>query len=219
MLSSKHDVSRIYAYLCNVSHYEEVEGLWKAVIGKFGCVDIWINNAGTGNPQIPIWDYSRELIDKVVAANVTGAFYGMNVALRGMRQQGFGSVYNMEGLGSSGPVIKGLALYSSTKSALAYLTTAAAKEVEGTAIIVGGLRPGMVATKLITDQYKEHPEEWNKAERIFNILSDKVETVTPWLADKILSNRKNGARIQWLTRSKVMLRFLESPFHKRVVYE
>ncbi len=219
ILAGKHDKSRIHAYLCDVSHYDEVEGLWKAATDRFGRVDIWINNAGAGNPQISIWDYSRELIDKVVGANVTGAFYGMNVALKGMKQQGFGSIYNMEGLGSSGPVIKGLALYSATKSALAYLTTSAAKEVEGTAIIVGGLRPGMVATKLITDQYKEHPEEWKKAEHIFNILSDKVETVTPWLASKILSNKKNGVRIQWLTRLKVMLRFLESPFHKRVVFD
>ena len=62
-----------------------------------------------------------------------------------------------------------MALYSATKSALAYLTTAAAKEVEGSNIIVGGLRPGIVATKLITAQYKELPEEWKKAERIFNI--------------------------------------------------
>jgi NAD(P)-dependent dehydrogenase (short-subunit alcohol dehydrogenase family) len=219
ILAGKYDKSRILAYLCDVSHYGEVEGLWKAAIEKFGRVDIWINNAGTGNPQIPIWNYSRELIDKVVAANVTGAFYGMNVALKGMKQQGFGGIYNMEGLGSSGPVIKGLALYSATKAALAYLTTAAAKEVEDTAIIVGGLRPGMVATKLITDQYKEHPEEWKKAERIFNILSDRVETVTPWLADRVLYNKKNGARIQWLSRPKVMLRFLESPFRKRVVFD
>ena len=93
-----------------MGQYDEVEGLWKAAIDEFGRVDIWINNAGAGNPQIPIWDYSQELIDKVVGANVTGAFYGMNVALKGMKQQGFGSIYNMEGLGSSGPVIKGLAL-------------------------------------------------------------------------------------------------------------
>jgi NAD(P)-dependent dehydrogenase (short-subunit alcohol dehydrogenase family) len=218
-LAGKYDKNRIQSYLCDVSHYDEVEGLWEAAKEKFGRVDIWINNAGAGNPQISIWDYSGELIDKVVSANVTGAFYGMNVALKGMRQQGFGSIYNMEGLGSSGPVIKGLALYSATKSALAYLTTSAAKEVEGTAIIVAGIRPGMVATKLITDQYKEHSEEWKKAERIFNILSDRVETVTPWLADRVLSNKKNGVRIQWLTRSKVMLRFLESPFHKRVVFD
>jgi NAD(P)-dependent dehydrogenase (short-subunit alcohol dehydrogenase family) len=219
ILAGKFDKSRIHSCLCDVSHYNEVDGLWKTTVEKFGRVDIWINNAGAGNPQIPVWDYSRELIDKVIGANVTGAFYGMKVALKGMKQQDFGSIYNMEGLGSSGPVIKGLALYSATKSALTSLTTSAAKEVEDTAIIVGGLRPGMVATKLITDQYREHPEEWKKAERIFNILSDRVETVTPWMADKILSNKKNGVRIKWLTGSKLMLRFLESPFRKRVVFE
>jgi NAD(P)-dependent dehydrogenase (short-subunit alcohol dehydrogenase family) len=202
-----------------VSHYDEVQGLWNAAMERFGRVDIWINNAGAGHRETPIWDYSRETIDRLVAANVTGALYGLNVASKGMMQQGFGGIYNMEGLGSSGPVIKGLALYSATKSALASLTTAAAKEAEGTRIIVGAIRPGMVATKLITGQYEGHPEEWKRVERIFNILADRVETVTPWLADRVLSNRKNGARIQWLGRWKVLLRFLESPFRKRKIFE
>jgi NAD(P)-dependent dehydrogenase (short-subunit alcohol dehydrogenase family) len=219
ILAAKHDEGRIFAHLCDVSHYDEVQGLWNAAMGRFGRIDIWINNAGAGHPQISIWDYSRETIDRLVAANVTGALYGLNVALRGMMRQGFGSIYNTEGLGSSGRVIKGLALYSATKSALASLTTAAAKEVEGTPILVGGLRPGMVATKLITAQYEGHPEEWKHVERIFNILSDRAETVTPWLADKILSNKKNGIRIQWLSRWKVILRFLQSPFRNRKIFD
>jgi len=219
ILAAKHDEGRIFAYLCDVSHYDEVRGLWNAAMERFGRIDIWINNAGAGHPQTSIWNYSRETIDKLVSANVTGALYGLNVASKGMMQQGFGSIYNMEGLGSSSRVIKGLALYSATKSALASLTTAAAKEVEGTSILVGGLRPGMVATKLITAQYDGHPEEWKRAERIFNILSDRVETVTPWLVDKILSNKKNGIRIQWLSWSKLILRFLESPFHKRTIFD
>ena len=219
ILSGKYDQNRILAYICDVSHYDQVEGLWSAARARFGRVDIWINNAGAGHPETLIWDYSREMIDRVIAANVTGALYGLTVASKGMMQQGFGSIYNMEGLGSSGPVIKGLALYSATKSALAHLTTAAAKEVQGTPIIIGSLRPGMVATKLITEQYEGHPEEWKRAERIFNILSDRVETVTPWLVNKILSNKKNGVRIEWLTKSKVFLRFLTSPFHKRSIFD
>jgi len=219
ILAAKHAESQILAYLCDVSHYDEVQGLWNAAIERFGRIDIWINNAGAGHPQTSIWNYSRETIDKLVSVNVTGALYGLNVASEGMIQQGFGSIYNMEGLGSSSRVIKGLALYSATKSALASLTTAVAKEVDGTPILVGGLRPGMVATKLITAQYEGHPEEWKRAERIFNILSDRVETVTPWLVDRILSNKKNGIRIQWLSWSKLMLRFLESPFHKRTVFD
>jgi NAD(P)-dependent dehydrogenase (short-subunit alcohol dehydrogenase family) len=219
ILTAKYDKNRILTFLGDVSHYAEVEGLWNFARAKFGSIDIWINNAGSGHPQTPIWTYSREMIDKVVAANVTGALYGLHVALKGMMQQGHGSVYNMEGLGSGGPMIRGLALYSASKSALAYLTKAAAKEVEDTPVIVGGLRPGMVATKLITAEYEGHPEEWKRAERIFNILSDRVETVTPWMADKILSNKKNGVRIQWLGRPKVMLRFLESSFRKRKIFD
>jgi NAD(P)-dependent dehydrogenase (short-subunit alcohol dehydrogenase family) len=218
ILAGKYNKSCILAYPCDVSYYEQVEGLWDAAKVRFGCVDIWINNAGTAHPETFIWDYSQEMIDGVVAANVTGALYGLTVALKGMMQQGFGSIYNMEGLGSGGPVIKGLALYAATKSALAYLTTAAAKEVKGTPIIVGGLRPGMVATKLITEQYEGHPEEWRRAVRIFNILSDRVETVTPWLVSKILSNKKNGVRIEWLPKWKVFIRFLTSPFRKRIIF-
>jgi len=125
----------------------------------------------------------------------------------------------MEGLGSGGPVIKGLALYASTKSALAYLTTAAVKEVTGTPVIVGCLRPGMVNTKLITAQYEGHEDDWKRVEKIFSILSDRVETVTPWLASKILANKKNGVKIEWLSQPKVTGRFLMAPFHRRKVFD
>jgi NAD(P)-dependent dehydrogenase (short-subunit alcohol dehydrogenase family) len=110
ILAGKYDQSRILAYLSDVSHYDEVQGLWNAAKERFGRVDIWVNNAGAGHPQTPIWNYSREMIDKLVAANVTGALYGLNVASKGMMQQGFGSIFNMEGLGSSGPGYQGTSI-------------------------------------------------------------------------------------------------------------
>jgi len=136
-----------------------------------------------------------------------------------MLEQGFGGIYNMEGLGSNGPIIRGLVLYGTTKSALSYLTKSLAKEAKNTPILIGALRPGMVATKLITEQYKGHPEEWERFNRIFNILSDRVETVTPWLAKKILNNSKNGVNIVWLTSFKVIKRFIATPFIKRHIFD
>jgi len=164
-------------------------------------------------------DFDRGDIDRVVASNVTGVLYGLNTAIRGMKEQGQGSVYNMEGLGSSGPIIKGLALYACTKAAVAYLTRAAAKEVEGSGVIVGGIRPGMVATKLITRQFEGRQEEWKQSERIFNIISDRVDTVAPWIAERILENKKNGAKIHWLTPGKMMGRFVTSRIKPRRIYE
>ena len=218
-LAERFDPNLFQPVLCDVGQYSDVVRLWSAAQDRFGKVDIWINNAGSGHSETMVWDYDPELVESVVDSNVVGAFFGTMVASSGMRVQGFGSIYNMEGLGSSGPVIKGLALYATTKSALAYLTRATAKELKGSPIIVGSLRPGMVATKLITGQYVGHPEEWKRAERTFNILSDRVETVTPWLVEKILSNRKNGARISWLNGWKIMLRFLGSAFHRRKIFD
>lgn len=219
LLSQKYDVHNIIHCLCDVTDYSQVQILWDTSKARFGNIDIWINNAGAGHAETAIWDFSPNQIREIVDINIAGALYGSVVAFKGMMEQGYGSIYNMEGLGSNGPVIKGMALYSSTKSALAYLTRSMAKEARGTGIVVGAIRPGMVATKLITEQYQGYPEEWERSKKIFNIISDRVETVTPWLAKRILTNRKNGAVISWLTRYKLIKRFLFAPFIKRKIFD
>jgi len=219
LLAGKYETCLLLACSCDVTEYDQVQALWDTAKARFRNVDIWINNSGVGHPETEIWSYSPDLIKEVVNTNVIGAIYGSVVALKGMIGQGFGSIYNMEGLGSSGPIIRGLALYGTTKSALSYLTRSMAKETQGTPILVGALRPGMVATKLITEQYDGHPEEWERSKRIFNILADRVETVTPWLAKKVLTNNKNGANIIWLTKFKILKCFITAPFSKRKIFE
>ena len=125
----------------------------------------------------------------------------------------------MEGLGSDNRRVGGLTLYGSTKSSVRYLTDALAEEVKGTGVIVGAFSPGMVVTKFLTGRFEEGSEEWEEAKRIFNILADRVETVTPWLAEKAYRNKKNGVRFNWLTRGKVTSRFFAAPFNKRDLFK
>jgi NAD(P)-dependent dehydrogenase (short-subunit alcohol dehydrogenase family) len=218
-LSKKHDAGRLFYYPCDVKYYDQVQALWDTVKNHFGNIHIWINNAGIGHPETDIRRYSPEMIKDVIDTNLLGAIYGSVVALEGMLKQGFGGIYNVEGLGSSGPIIRGLALYGTTKSALSYLTKSMAKETKNTPILVGALRPGMVATRLITKQYEGRPKEWERFKPIFNILSDRVETVTPWLAKKVLNNNKNGVNIVWLTKFKIFKRFITSPLKKRNIID
>jgi len=78
----------------------------------------------------------------------------------------------------------------------------------------------MVITDFVTHQFEDRPpEEWERAKRMFNIVADRVETVTPWLAQQVLDNDKNGACISWLSRWKVMGRFLTARFRKRNLFE
>lgn len=217
-LAARHDPNHIFGRACDVTRFEQVQGLWEAVQSKFGRIDIWINNAGLGNPQLDFWQHPPDRLANVVETNLLGAMYGSKVAISGLLAQDGGALYNMEGLGSNGRRVAGLTLYGTTKYGLHYLNEGLVEETRGTPVLVGALSPGMVVTDLLTGQYQDRPDDWERAKRIFNILADRVETVSPWLAGQVLANEKHGARITWLTRPKIMTRFLMAPFRKRDLF-
>jgi NAD(P)-dependent dehydrogenase (short-subunit alcohol dehydrogenase family) len=219
LLSSKFPAERIYGQVGDSTDNDQVQALWEAAKEHFGQVDIWVNNAGIRNPTRKFWEQTPEMMRRVVETNLVGCMYGSQVALRGMLAQGSGSLYNMEGLGSDGRKVAGLTLYGTTKYGLHYLTEALAEEVQGTPLLVGSLSPGMVVTDMLVKDYEGRPEDWERAKRVFNILADRVERVTPWLVERILANRENGARIKYLTPGKMFLRFLTAPFTHRDLFK
>ena len=205
--------------LCDVTQFEDHEKLFAFANEKFGHVDIWINNAGISLPRHMLWEQPKENHDNIIASNLTSAVYGSQVAIKGMLAQGGGYVFNMEGHGSNGRIIAGMSVYGATKSGLTYFTKSLAEETKNTSVKVCLLSPGMVDTDLLKVDYEGAPEKFKKAKRILNILADKVETVTPFLVEKILAEPKHGSRIAWLTTGKVMFRFMTSSFIKRKIYD
>jgi NAD(P)-dependent dehydrogenase (short-subunit alcohol dehydrogenase family) len=216
-LSEKYDANSILGQPCDVTSFEQVQRLWDAALDRFGKVDIWINNAGLGNVYLPAWEQSPEQMATIVRTNLLGVMYGTRVAFLGMREQGFGQVYNMEGAGSNGRMHAGLTVYGTTKRAVRYFTRSFVNEMGDAPVQIGTLSPGMIVTDLLVDAF-EDPADLERNKRIFNILCDRVETVAPWLARQILANKENGANIRWLTRGKLMWRFLTAPFSKRNVF-
>ncbi len=201
-----------------MTQIEQVQALWDAAVAHFGRIDIWINNAGINHPRRDFWEHSPEQIQAVVDANLVGVMYGSQVALRGMLDQGSGGLYNMEGMGSDGRQVEGMTLYGTTKYSLHYLTDALVEETKRTPVLVGALSPGMVITDMLTREEVRSEEDWQTTKRVFNILADRVEDVTPWLARQILDNDKTGVRIKWLTRGKIIARFMTAPFRKRDLF-
>lgn len=219
-LAGRHSAQRIAALACDLGQHAQAAALWDFALDRYGAVDIWINNAGTSQSQANFWELDADAIQELIQTNIIGAMFGARVALSGFLEQGWGAFYNMEGLGSDGRRVAGLTLYGTSKRALSYLTDSLAAEVKGTPVLVGAIRPGMVLTDLILARYRGRPaEEWEDARRIFNILADRVETVTPYLAEQVLKNKANGARINWLTPGKVFWRFLTAGISKRDLFK
>lgn len=201
---------------CDVRNLKELELLWNESI-TIRPVDIWINNAGVNHSNHPLVDLEVSEINSVVDTNIRGTILGSRVALAGMKQQGFGSLYNMEGLGSDGRIVAGTSIYGTSKSAVRYFTRSLIKEYNNSPLIVGSISPGMVVTDMILEPIVREPEKHRSALTIFHILADTTETVTPWIVRKLLSNKKHGRHIAWLTRSKIFFRFLKNMFNKRKV--
>lgn len=213
----------VFGAACDVTGFDQVQALWNSACQHMGRVDIWINNAGRANLLAPFWELAPDTIQSVVETNVTGSMYGARVALAGMREQGGGSLYNMEGFGSRGSRTKnGLTLYGATKASIAFLTDSLVEETRGSPVLVGSLSPGMVVTDLLLDQRSGDPADWDRAKRAFNILAERVETIAPWLVERVLANettRKHGIRIARLNGMTVMWRFLTAPLTKRKVLD
>jgi NAD(P)-dependent dehydrogenase (short-subunit alcohol dehydrogenase family) len=142
---------------------EQVQALWDHARGVWGTVDIWINNAGASGSEAMVWDLPPEEASAVIDTNILGTIYGCQIAVRGMLDQGVGAIYNMEGMGSDGRMHAGLTTYGTSKYAVSYFSRALAKELTDHPILIGSLRPGMVVTTFLTDQYRDRPEDFERA--------------------------------------------------------
>jgi NAD(P)-dependent dehydrogenase (short-subunit alcohol dehydrogenase family) len=218
-LGQSFGADRVAGVACEVTDTAQLQRLWDKASSSFGQVDVWINNAGISVPRLGLHEADPEDLMQIVSVNLGGLLLATRVALGGMLAQGSGQIWNMEGFGSGGQVQPGMCAYGATKRGVNYVNKALQKEVRDTVVQVCTLSPGIVVTDLLIGDYDTSGPEWQKIKKIFNILGDKVETVTPFLVDGILKARKSGSRVAWLTTGKAFRRFMAAGFNKRDLFD
>jgi NAD(P)-dependent dehydrogenase (short-subunit alcohol dehydrogenase family) len=216
-LEAEYSKEQIAGFACDVTQFSEISALWRLSKTKFGKIDIWINNAGISNEQASCWEIPVDEIRSVVETNILGEIFGTKVAIQGFLDQGFGAIYNVEGLGANGKTnnVKGLSIYGMSKAGLHYFNQCLFKEIDHPQIIAGALQPGMVLTDLVKGQYEEKPEEWEKVKGILEIIASPIDEVATWMANKILTNHKNGAYFHYGGTLRILKRMILSPFRKK----
>lgn len=204
--------------VCDVSKLEDLNGLMSNTLDTFGCVDIWINNAGVNQPQKAIWELSESEINTIIDVDLKGTILGSKVAMEKMSKRHSGAIYNIEGYGSNDAHMLGLNMYGTSKRAVTYFTESLAQEAEerNTGVIVGKLSPGIMITEFTTHSLGNNAMELSeKTKKVYNILGDTPETVGKFLVDNMVKNKKNNVKFNWLTNGKAFRRFLTAGFNKR----
>jgi len=150
---------RISVHEGNIGTAEDCRRVVREVIQEHGKVDILVNNAGITIDRT-VAQMTDEDWQRVIAVNLSGAFFMAQTALDHMLSRGTGRIINVSSvIGETGNI--GQANYAASKSGLFGLTKSLAKEAifhlkraqalpgDGIGLTVNAVTPGFIGTDML----------------------------------------------------------------------
>src|SRR5207237_1268315 len=133
----------------DVARASEVDRLVQAALGRFGRIDVLVNNAGITRDTL-IMRMSEDDWDAVIDINLKSAFLVTKAVLRPMLRQRSGRMVNITSI--SGVIGNaGQANYSASKAGLIGLTRSTAPEVASRNITCNAIAAGIIDTEIWSD--------------------------------------------------------------------
>ena len=163
--------AKVLTYPCNVMNKVEIENMVEAAIGRFGTVDVLINNAGIGIQAGDFEAVTEDKLDLLINVNIKGVYFGCQAVIPHMKKQGSGVIINTASASGLRPRT-GNVMYSTTKGAVITLTKALAIEVAPFGIRVTGVNPVAVETNVLRQLMGEVGSESHRvrSERMINSI-------------------------------------------------
>jgi 3-oxoacyl-[acyl-carrier protein] reductase len=140
----ENDGGRAVPQRVDVSKKADVEALVDRAVSEYGRLDVMANVAGIAADGL-IADATEEQLDRALAVNLKGVFFGCQAALRVMQPQGSGSIVNVSSTAIDAPAAR-YGLYAMTKAAVAMLTKTLALEAGPSGVRVNAIAPGTTVT-------------------------------------------------------------------------
>jgi NAD(P)-dependent dehydrogenase (short-subunit alcohol dehydrogenase family) len=142
---------RMQGLSVDIADLAAVEGATKETLGRFGKIDILINNAAVVGPNANTWEYPPEAFRDVVNVGLIGTFYCCRTVVPHMIAQNYGRIVNLSSLAGKEGNPKAPA-YSAMKAAVIGLTKSLGKELASYNIGVNCVTPAVAKTTLALSQ-------------------------------------------------------------------
>lgn len=140
----------------DVTRSDQVSEMVRAVLEKFGAIDILVNNTGWDKVE-PFIKNSEETWDKIININLKGPILCTRAVLDHMIAKNSGKILNIASdagrVGSTGEVV-----YSATKGGVIAFTKALAREMARYKINVNCVSPGPADTPLLQEIASYNPK-------------------------------------------------------------
>jgi NAD(P)-dependent dehydrogenase (short-subunit alcohol dehydrogenase family) len=146
------------------------EADWQKAIqtatGRYGKLDILINNAGIVIPRVPIDERTAEEWDRVMAVNAKGVFLGTKHAIPAMRRAGGGSIVNISSVAGIGQSLHQEPAYAASKGAIRIFTKVTASQHAKDRIRCNSVHPGPVDTEMFHSAFPDKQMMERRLQRI-----------------------------------------------------
>ena len=141
-LEQAYGADRVWSAMCDVTSEQQVQALVDGAAGRFGRIDVMINNAGLGGTASVV-EMTDEQWARVLDVTLNGTFRCTRAVLRRMIEQGGGGavVNNASVLGWRAQ--PGQAHYAAAKAGVMALTRCAAMDVAEHGIRVNAVAPSL----------------------------------------------------------------------------
>jgi 2-deoxy-D-gluconate 3-dehydrogenase len=136
---------RLCAVPAHVAREGDVDTLFDTAVGRFGGLDILINNVGMNLLTASVTDADLAVWNKIIEGNLTGAFLCSRKAARIMREKKRGKIVSISSLAGA-KASPGMGIYGIAKAGLEMLTKVLAFELAPFNIQVNAIAPGVVRT-------------------------------------------------------------------------
>ncbi|MGH6789626.1 MAG: SDR family oxidoreductase [Pseudolabrys sp.] len=156
------DLKKAKAFSLNVLKTDEVEGLAKAVVKKFGAPDILMNCAGYVHQGSVLdcaekdWDFSFDL-------NVKSIHRVLRAFLPAMLKNGGGSIVSISSAVSSIRGVPNRYAYGATKAAIIGLTKAVAADYIRKGIRANAICPGTIQSPSLNERIEANAKKTGKS--------------------------------------------------------
>lgn len=134
------------SYGCDVRDSARVADVVGEVLGRFGRIDVLVNNAGVVVEGL-VEDLNDEQWDRCFEVNVGGTFRMCRAVIPAMKAQNSGRIINAASFAAIVPSV-GSAAYAASKAAVVQFTRTLAGELGPWNITANAYAPGMVPTAM-----------------------------------------------------------------------
>lgn len=185
-LAREHGV-RAEAFGCDITDGAAVERLLAEVTGRFGRLDILVNDAAY-NKAIPFPDLdglSMEEWDRIMAVNLTGPMRLIKAAAPALKASGRGRIVNIASVAGLAPTGSSIA-YAVSKAGLIHLTRCMAVAL-APEVLVNCVAPGMLEGTRATANLRAEQIERANAGALLKQAADKDDC-----ADMVVTMCRTG---------------------------